>query len=98
MSLVDIIGSGVCGAALMAGFDACVRRLGCPTKSVDDGSVQWLCRTSTNNLFACPKCLFGNGTPSIGQICECCEYSQSHFHFACTSCGFKAIMRTADDR
>lgn len=31
------------------------------------------------------------------ELCECSEYHQSHFHFLCGTCKFKAIMRTADN-
>ena len=30
------------------------------------------------------------------KLCECSEYHKEHFHFECGTCGFKAIMRTAD--
>lgn len=57
-------------------------------------------------LATCPKCKREENTDSVSQetsgqvalsgLCACQEYPESHFHYACVFCGFKAIMRTAD--
>lgn len=50
----------------------------------------------------CPKCLNIHVTTSeaakaMRRICDCPRYAKLHFHFKCDACGFKALMRAADD-
>jgi len=68
-----------------------------------DGTVQW--RVDKGASY-CVKCTsWSQFVPSdksirpraFEKICECAEYPKPHFHFVCTHCSFKTIMRTADD-
>ena len=61
-----------------------------------DGTLSWsICKLTG---LRCPKCFETKGNRSPGKICRCPEYFQEHFHFGCVRCGFKAVLRTADDR
>lgn len=44
----------------------------------------------------CPKCLTVNDIQD--RYCECAEHHTGHFHFECSGCTFKTIMRTADSK
>lgn len=65
------------------------------------GAYPWL-YNSKKEGFVCPKCTCR--TSRQPSICDCEEYPNIHFHFKCgdsnysSSCGFKTIMRTADDK
>ena len=78
-------------------------------KIIDDGSIPFTYNRGDRLYgveagFVCPKC----GVKHIKkakdhiqdklQICECPEYPNLHFHWLCPTCGFKAIMRTADSK
>ncbi len=45
----------------------------------------------------CPKCKHHRTNNNLSKYCECELYMKEHYHFECNSCGYKAIMRTADD-
>lgn len=66
----------------------------------NDGSIayNWRQYSTTGGKvwgFACPKCpRIQSGNQQ--KFCECAEYFEGHFHFGCSACGFKAIMRSKD--
>jgi len=66
--------------------------------------IEWAWRAHVSpQCHVCPKCTHyqrtGKQTVAIvPKICECPQYHKPHFHFECYACGYKAIMRTADDK
>ena len=70
----------------------------------DDGTVRWCVRDDASYCFKCTSWTRYTDDktqkkhPFAGYICECPEYVNPHFHFRCSSCQYKTIMRAADDR
>ncbi len=67
-------------------------------KQTDDGTIKWGW-SYENHGHQCPKCRVVTTytkSPRL-EFCDCGEHVRSHFHFVCSSCKFKAIMRTADE-
>lgn len=67
------------------------------------GSIPWSIYHSgyaygVNYGFQCPKCINRDKNKEQYPICECEDFPREHFHFKCGDCGFKAILRTADDK
>ena len=81
-----------------------VRRLIFPEKEIekekpiDNGTVTWTVNGNGGAYcFKCTRWTNRKGESPVGPLCECAAYEKSHFHFECTACGFKTIMRAADD-
>jgi hypothetical protein len=66
-------------------------------KPVEDGTVRWRVNGYGAYCFKCTMWTKNDPSP-VGPLCDCPEYEKPHFHFRCGACGFKTIMRTADDR
>jgi hypothetical protein len=48
--------------------------------------------------YRCPACSIDMLRESFRpKLCECAEHPKAHFHFACKTCGFTALMKTATD-
>ena len=105
--LMQLIEGALVGAGVLHGMTLARKKLVKKTISTDT-SMEWKCveyklmNGKRGHGFCCPKCVaffsydFMNETKRF-VLCSCPEYHKEHFHFEC-KCGYKNIMRTADDR
>ena len=71
------------------------------------GTIPWSLKTYVNCYgftktygagFLCPKCQEYKNNTLQPPFCTCEDWIRGHFHFVCSSCKFKAIMRTKDNK
>lgn len=101
--VLEIIGSGALGSFITALPFIIKSKVLRPLniKYVPDslGALPWTYRrmSNGNNGFYCPKCINMHSNTKQMPACSCEDYPRVHFHFECGDCGFKSLMRSADD-
>lgn len=45
--------------------------------------------------YLCPHCRCKTDQQIVEKFCDCESYHSGHFHFECSQCKFKTIMKTA---
>jgi len=103
MQLIDIVGSVAVNCALSFGLmKAKLRWEKSKEKQnprIDEfGAYPWLwTNEDIGEGLKCPMCDAHKSNNRRPYICEDEHYHKSHFHFECSSCKFKTIMRTVND-
>ncbi len=97
MSIVlEIIGTAISTCGTTIGALALKRKLMKVQPDVH-GALPWLWKRDKGGIY-CIKCWNTDKNKRQPPICECLEYPDLHFHFECQDCGFKSLMRTADNK
>lgn len=96
--ILELIGNFMIGAGASLGTQFLLKKRAARVDA--HGALPWSIykRQNGRHGFKCPKCINIHCNTAQPDLCSCLEYPRDHFHFKCGDCGFKSLLRTADDK